>query len=180
MEITTGFQEKRIFRIIMFFSVVVFGIILTLSLLPKSENIPSYASWLPRINACINATVSLLLIISYYQIRNKKVQQHKKLNIAAFILSCLFLVTYVWFHSFGIKTSFPADHALRPLYLFILITHIILAAGVLPLVLMTFYLGIMMKVQRHRKLAKWTFPLWLYVAVTGVVVYLMISPYYRF
>lgn len=180
MELVANQQEKKIFRAIMAFSVIVFILVLTLSLLPQNETIPPYAIWLPRINAMFNATASLLLIMSFYQIKRKNIELHKRLNITAFVLSSLFLVSYVWFHSFGIKTSFPADNPLRPLYLFILITHIILAAAVLPFVLLTFYLGISMKVQRHRKMAKWTFPVWLYVAITGVVVYLMISPYYKF
>jgi len=79
-----------------------------------------------------------------------------------------------------VETKFPADNPLRPVYLFILISHIILAAFVMPLVLISFYLGLTMQVKRHRKLTRWSFPIWLYVAVTGVVVYLLISPYYRF
>ena len=181
MELTANPQEKKIFWAIMVFSMVIFIVVLLLSMLPQAEVIPSYAAWLPRINAILNGTASLILMISFYQIRRRKnIQIHKRLNIAAFALSSLFLVSYVWFHSFGIETTYPADNPLRPVYLFILITHIILAAGVLPLVLITFYLGITMKVTRHRKLARWTFPVWLYVTITGVVVYLMISPYYRF
>ena len=173
-------QEKNIFRFIMIFSIVIFAVITYLASLPKAEVIPSYAIWLPRINAILNGTASVLLMFSFYFIKNKKVQIHKRLNITAFLLSSLFLVSYVWFHSFGIKTIYPADSPIRPVYLTVLITHIILAALVLPLVLLTFYLGITMKVERHRKLARWTFPIWLYVTVTGVIVYLMISPYYRF
>lgn len=151
-----------------------------LSMLPRAAVIPSYAAFLPRINAIFNGTASILLMASLYHIKRKNIKVHKRLNISAFVLSSLFLVSYVWFHSFGISTVFPAADSLRPLYLFILISHIILAAGVLPLVLLTFYLGIMMKVERHRRLARWTFPIWLYVTVSGVVVYLMISPYYNF
>ncbi len=182
MELATNPQEKKIFWGIMIFSVVIFLVVLFLSMLPKAEagSLPSFVAWLPRINAIFNATASLILMASFNQIKKKNVEMHKRLNIGAFVLSSLFLVSYVWFHSFGIETSFPADNALRPVYLFILITHIILAAGVLPLVLYTFYLGITMKVQRHRKLAKIAFPIWLYVTITGVIVYLMISPYYQF
>jgi putative membrane protein len=180
MTLVDNKQEKNIFRFIMIFSLVIFLVITFLSFLPKAEVIPSYAIWLPRINAMLNGTASILLMLSFYFIKNKKVQIHKRLNITAFLLSCIFLVSYVWFHSFGIKTAYPADSPIRPVYLTILITHIILAAVILPFVLMTFYLGITMKVERHRKLARWTFPIWLYVTVTGVVVYLMISPFYRF
>jgi putative membrane protein len=180
MDLVSTPQEKKIFRIIMIFSIVIFLVILVLSRLPKAAVIPSYASWLPRINAILNGTASALLMASLYFIRRKNIVMHKRLNIGAFVLSSLFLVSYVWFHSFGIKTTFPADNPLKLLYYFILITHIILAAIVLPLVLLTFYLGINMKVVQHRKLARWSFPVWLYVTVTGVVVYLMISPYYQF
>ncbi len=173
-------SEKSIFRFILVFSLVIFLVVTVLSFLPRAATIPSYADWLPRINAILNGTTSLLLIISYFCIRRKKIILHKRLNITAFVLSALFLVSYVWFHSFGIVTKFPVDHPLRAVYLFILITHIILAAVILPFVLFTFYLGLGMQVARHRKLARWTFPFWLYVTITGVVVYLMISPYYRF
>jgi putative membrane protein len=180
MELAGTPQEKKIFRVIMIFSVVIFLVILFLSRLPKAAVIPSYASWLPRINAILNGSASILLMVSYYFIRKKNIVMHKRLNIGAFVLSSLFLVSYVWFHSFGIETTYPSDNPLRPLYLAILISHIILAAIVLPLVLLTFYLGITMKVVRHRKLARWSFPVWLYVTITGVLVYLMISPYYTF
>ena len=173
-------NDKLVFRIIVAISVFVFVTILVLSLLPQSAVIPAYAPWLPKLNALINGTCSLLLIVSLYNIKKKNILMHKRLNITAFVLSSLFLVSYIWFHSFGIKTSFPTDNSLRPVYLFILISHIILAAIVLPLVLLSFYYGITMQVQKHRKLTRWSFPIWLYVTVTGVVVYLMISPYYRF
>lgn len=173
-------RDKKIFRLIFLFSAVIFLTILVLSMLPKSENIPSYATYLPKFNALVNATCSVLLIASLYNIRRKNIAVHKQINITAFVLSALFLVSYVWFHSFGIKTQFPSENPLRPVYLFILITHIVLAAIVLPLVLISFYYGITMQVQKHRRLTRWSFPIWLYVTVTGVIVYLMISPYYKF
>ena len=171
--------EKSVFRAIAVVSAIVFILILWLSSLPKSESIPSYAHWFPRINAMINGTASVLLLFSLYFIKRKNITMHGRLNITTFILSSVFLISYVWFHSFGIETKYPAT-PLRPVYLFILITHIILAAAVLPLVLFTFYLGLSNKVERHRKVARWSYPVWLYVTVSGVVVYLMISPYYNF
>ena len=175
-----GISEKQIFRLIVSFSVIVFLLVAFLSFVPRAKEIPFYAHWLPRINALLNGTASILLMVSYYCIRKKKINIHKLLNITAFLLSAIFLVSYVWFHSMGIETKFPADNPMRPIYLFILATHIILAAVILPFILFTFYLGLGMQVARHRKLARWTFPCWLYVTITGVVVYLMISPYYRF
>ena len=105
---------------------------------------------------------------------------HKLLNIITFLLSSLFLISYVIFHATGIKTTYGGEGSIRIFYYFILITHIILAAFVLPLVLFSFYHGLKMHVERHRKLVRWSYPIWLYVTVSGVIVYIMISPYYTF
>lgn len=174
------FNERNVLRGIFFLSGVVFLLIVVLGMLPRAETVPPFVRYLPGLNALINGTCSILLITSYYFIRNKQVEKHKKLNIITFVLSSVFLLSYVAFHSFGIETRFPADNPLRPLYLTVLISHIILAAVVLPLVLLSFYYGLTNKIKSHRRLTRWSFPIWLYVTVTGVVVYLMISPYYRF
>lgn len=105
---------------------------------------------------------------------------HKKLNITACVISTVFLLSYVAFHAFGVETRFPADNPLRPLYLTILISHIILAAFVLPLVLLSLYRGLTNQISSHKKITRWAYPIWLYVTTTGVIVYLMISPYYKF
>ncbi|MEO5572841.1 MAG: DUF420 domain-containing protein [Bacteroidia bacterium] len=173
-------NEKKIFRIILAISIFVFLIVLILSLLPKSDHIPFFVPFLPKINAFLNGTCSVLLITSLYFIKQKRIDIHKKLNITTFILSSVFLVSYITFHSFGVETKFPPDNPIRPVYLFILLTHIFLAAIVLPLVLISFYFGLTMQVKKHRKITRWSFPIWLYVTVTGVIVYLMISPYYKF
>ena len=173
-------NDKTIFKIIIALSVVVFAVVVVLYNLPKAETIPGFVKYLPALNACINGACTVLLLISYYCIRNKKVTLHKKLNIITFVLSALFLMSYILFHSFGIETKFPADNPLRPVYLFILLTHILLAAIVLPLVLISFYFGLTGQFAKHRKTTRWSFPIWLYVTSTGVIVYLMISPYYNF
>jgi putative membrane protein len=173
-------SDKGIFRVIMVLSVAVFGVIVLLYSLPKQDFIPQWAKQLPLLNASINGTCSLLLLASLYCIKNKNIVWHKRLNITTFVLSSLFLVSYIVFHSFGVETRFPEDNPMRPYYLFILLTHIVLAAIVLPLVLISFYFGLTGKVEKHRKVSKFTFPVWLYVTVTGVVVYIMISPYYQF
>ena len=172
--------DQAVFRIILVLSVIVFGVIVVLYSLPKQDFIPYWAKKLPLFNAAINATCSTLLVASLWCIKNKKAEWHKRLNLTTFLLSSLFLVSYIVFHSFGVETKFPADHYLRPLYLVILLSHILLAAIVLPLVLVSFYLGLSGKIEKHRRLSKFTFPIWLYVTVTGVVVYIMISPYYQF
>jgi putative membrane protein len=178
METPAG--QKKIFWLITLVSVVVFTVVLFLSRLPKAEVIPWYVPLLPRLNAVINATCTCLLLASLYLIKKKKINLHKKLNLTAFALSSLFLVSYIIFHSYGIETRFPSDNPLRPVYLVILLTHIVLATIVLPLVLLSFYFGLTMQVIKHRAITRWSYPVWLYVTVSGVIVYLMISPYYEF
>jgi len=173
-------SEKFYLRIIYIVSAVVFLLVLVLSRLPKSETIPPFVAFLPKLNAILNGTCTVLLLVSFYFIRRKKVKIHRRLNLAAITLSTLFLLSYVTFHSFGVETRFPADNPLRPVYLVILGSHIVLAAIVLPLVLISLYRGLTNQVERHRKIVRWSFPVWLYVTVTGVIVYLMISPYYQF
>ena len=174
--LSEGFYKKLIWVL----SVTVFLLVLILSWLPKANHIPSWATILPTINAILNGCTFIVLMISFYFIRRKKIAIHKKLNIVACIFSTIFLLSYVTFHSFGVETRFPADNPMRPLYLFILSTHIVLAAIVLPLVLLSLYRGLTMQTASHRKIVKWSFPVWLYVTLTGVIVYLMISPYYKF
>lgn len=173
-------NEKRILKGIYILSGIVFLLVVILSMLPRAEHVPSFVQWLPKVNAFINAACSVLLVTSLYYIKKRDIQTHKKLNILTFVLSTIFLLSYVTFHSFGIETKFPADNPVRPWYLLILISHIILAALVLPLVLLSFYYGLSNNIKAHRRLTRWSFPIWLYVTVTGVIVYLMISPYYEF
>ncbi|OFY85397.1 MAG: hypothetical protein A3F72_03785 [Bacteroidetes bacterium RIFCSPLOWO2_12_FULL_35_15] len=179
---TTNKKDKFYFRLVLVISVLVFTAVILLNrkVLPRPEVIPSFTYFLPMLNAFINGTCSILLLLSLYFIKRKNIAAHKTTNIITFLLSSIFLVLYVMFHYFADETKFPAENSLRPYYLFILITHIILAASVLPLILLSFYYGLGMQVAKHRKLVRWAFPIWLYVTVTGVVVYLMISPYYPF
>ena len=173
-------SERFYLRLIYILSAAVFLLIVILSQLPKAGVVPPFVKVLPKINAILNGTCTLILLTSLYFIRRKRVDIHRKLNLLAVSLSTIFLLSYVTFHSFGVETRFPAENPLRPVYLFILITHIVLAAIVLPLVLISLYRGLTNQVQRHRKIVRWSYPVWLYVTITGVVVYLMISPYYGF
>ncbi len=173
-------KHKFYLRIIYFISSVVFLLVVFLSQLPKAETIPEWAKALPVLNAFLNGITTIILLVSLYFIKKKKIVIHKRLNLLACSLSAIFLLSYVTFHSFGVETRYPADNPFRPLYLFILITHIILAAIVLPLVLISLYRGLTNQVQAHRKIVRWSFPVWIYVTITGVIVYLMISPYYQY
>ncbi len=178
-------NDKSISRVILGVSIFVFAVVVILqskifNIFPDKSAIPSWVFFLPKLNAIINGTCTVLLLLSLYFIKRKDIQTHKKLNITTFILSSLFLVSYIIFHATGIKTTYGGEGNIRIVYYFILITHIILAAIVLPLVLFSFQKGLQMQVEKHRKLVRWSYPIWLYVTVTGVIVYLMISPYYTF
>ncbi len=136
-------------------------------------------SFLPPIYASINGITAFLLISAVIAIKNKKQGLHEFLMKTCMILSSLFLIMYVLYHMTSESTSFGGSGSLRYVYFFILISHILLSVGVVPLVLFTYLRAWRKDFKRHRALAKIAFPIWLYVAVTGVVVYLMISPYYK-
>ena len=134
--------------------------------------------FLPTINASINGMVSVLLVVGFLLIKQKKVQAHKAVMTTNIVLSALFLVSYVLYHTTHESTVYGGEGVIKYIYLFILLTHIVLAIVIVPLVLISFTRGLSEQFDKHRKIAKITFPLWLYVSVTGVIVYLMISPYY--
>jgi putative membrane protein len=171
-------NDKKFFALSIVVSVVVFGVVVILNILPKPDFTPSFIRYLPLLNATINGICSFLLLTSLYFIRRKNIRAHKKINISAFFLSSIFLVSYILYHYFSIEVRFPADNPMRPVYLIILITHILCASAILPFILMSFYRGLNMQVEKHKKIVRWSFPIWLYVTVTGVIVYLLISPYY--
>jgi putative membrane protein len=131
-------------------------------------------SVLPTINAFLNATAAVLLVWRYALIRRKRIQQHRKVMTAAFVVSCLFLVCYLIYHVQVGSVPFSRKGTVRSLYLSILATHTTLAAAVPVLAVMTFRRGLAARLDLHRRLARWTLPIWLYVSVTGVVVYLML------
>ncbi|MEN8765064.1 MAG: DUF420 domain-containing protein [Wenyingzhuangia sp.] len=134
--------------------------------------------FLPPIYATINAITAVLLVGAVIAIKNKKIRIHEVLIKTAMVCSALFLVMYVLYHMTSDSTEFRGTGTIRLVYFFILVSHIILSITVIPLVLTTFVRGINREVERHKKIAKITFPIWLYVAVTGVIVYVMIKPYY--
>jgi putative membrane protein len=141
--------------------------------------IPGYNfSFLPPIYASINGLTAVLLLIALWAIKNGKVKLHETLTRTCLALSAAFLVMYVLYHITSDSTSFGGEGFIRGVYFFILISHISLSVVIIPLVLFTFARALDKNFVQHRKLAKITFPIWLYVAVTGVVVYVMISPYY--
>ncbi|AJH13756.1 DUF420 domain-containing protein [Myroides profundi] len=135
-------------------------------------------SFLPPIYASINGLTAVLLVWAVMAIKKGNKQLHERLIKVCIACSLAFLAMYVAYHMTSIETKFGGEGIIRPIYFFILITHILLSIIIIPFVLFTFVRGISGSYARHKKLARITYPMWLYVAVTGVIVYLMISPYY--
>jgi uncharacterized membrane protein YozB (DUF420 family) len=129
---------------------------------------------LPTLNATLNATAAILLAIGWVLIRRRRVRAHRAVMLAAFGVSTLFLISYVIYHANAGSRPFPGQGAIRGVYFFILITHIVLAAAIVPMALLTLSRGLREQFDRHVPLARWTLPIWLYVSITGVVVYLML------
>ena len=129
---------------------------------------------LPHLNAALNALAGTLLTIGYFLIKAGRIEAHRRCMIAAFVVSALFLASYVTYHANVGSRPFPGTGLVRTIYFTILIPHVILAAAVLPLALITLRRGLRRDDVRHRRLARWTLPIWLFVSVTGVVVYLML------
>ena len=134
--------------------------------------------FLPPIYASINALTAMILVVAFVAIRQKKIKLHESLMKSAIALSLVFLVMYVAYHMTSDPTPYGGDGMLRYIYYFILISHIILSIGIIPMVLVTYVRAISKRFADHKKISVITFPIWLYIAITGVVVYLMISPYY--
>lgn len=142
--------------------------------------IPGYDfSFLPPIYATINGITAILLVVAVIAIRNKKRRLHEFLMKTCIGLSAAFLIMYVLYHMTSDSTAFGGHGPVRAVYYVILISHIVLSVAVVPMVLFTFSRALSGNFEKHKALAKFTFPLWLYVAITGVIVYLMISPYYN-
>ena len=135
-------------------------------------------SFLPPIYATINGLTAVVLVVAVWAIKNGKRNLHENLMKFAILLSVLFLGMYVAYHMTSDSTKFGGEGAIKYIYYFILITHILLSVIIIPFVLITYVKALSQRFDKHKKIAKITFPMWLYVAITGVVVYVMISPYY--
>lgn len=129
---------------------------------------------LPAVNASLNAISGVLLIVGYALIRARRIEQHRVCMLAAFTTSSLFLVCYVVYHAQVGSVPFTREGFVRPIYFTILVTHVLLAAAVLPLAIVTLSRGLKRRVARHRAIARWTLPIWLYVSATGVLVYVLL------
>lgn len=145
---------------------------------PDKKLINIDVSFLPKLNASINFLVSCFLVLGLYFIKKGDQEKHQKAMLTAFGLSALFLISYVVYHFLSESAKFGGEGIIRPIYFFILLTHIVLAAVQLPFILFTFYYALTEQLEKHKKLGKITWPLWFYVSVTGVLVYLLNAPYY--
>lgn len=134
-----------------------------------------WATWLPALNSLLNATTTLLLILGFKAIRARNVKKHIKLMISATGTSGLFLISYILYHHFQGDTKFLATGAVRPIYFFILISHIVLSIPLVPMVFATLYHAAKDNKEKHKKIARKTFPIWLYVSVTGVLIYVFLK-----
>lgn len=171
-------NDRKATWLIGIFSVVVFAVVVSLGRIKLDVQLGFDPHVFAKINAILNSLVAVLLVIALVAVKNGNYLLHKRTMITAMILSILFLVSYIAHHLFAGETKFGGEGALRYIYYVILATHIFLAAFILPFILFTAYRGLIAEWPGHKKLGKITWPIWFYVAVTGPVVYLLISPYY--
>lgn len=169
-------KEKKFNKLITIVSIVV-PVVVALLFGVKIPNVKPL-SFLPPIYASINGITAVLLVVAVVAIKNGKKEVHQKVMTVCIGLSLVFLLLYIGYHMTSDSTSFGGEGIIKYVYYFILITHIVLSIAIIPLVLRTYAKAYLEQFDAHRKLAKITFPIWLYVAITGVIVYIMISPYY--
>ncbi|WMT27576.1 DUF420 domain-containing protein [Bacillus aerius] len=172
-------KPKNFTGIVVFLTIAINGLIALLFFMPKTDKFSHLdITFLPLLNAVMNSFTFIFLLSALIMIKQKNIKAHRRFIFAAFSTTLVFLISYVTYHSMAADTHFGGEGIIRPIYFFILITHIVLSAVIVPLALITLFRGAQMQVERHRKIARWTMPLWLYVSLTGVIVYMMISPYY--
>jgi len=189
-------NDKTVFKLVLAVSALICVVVVVLNqkLIPVPDSFPQFIYKLPLLNAFLNGSCSVLLVASLLAIKKRNIELHKKLNLTAFLLSSLFLISYVTAHYFIPDTKFgdvnhngvleqlelTAVSGIRPIYLVILLSHIFLAVIVLPMILLSFYYALKDDRVKHKKITRFSYPIWLYVTVTGVVVYALISPYYNY
>ena len=171
-------NDKVAKRIIWLLSLIVFLVVVSLKYIHLDAELGFDPHVFATVNAFINGSVAFLLLAALFVVKQKNYVLHKRLMLSAMILSSLFLISYIAHHVLTGDTVYPKDAPMRAFYFIVLITHIILAAVILPFILFTTYRGLTADFQAHKKIARITWPIWFYVAVSGVIVYWMISPYY--
>jgi len=167
---------KKMNRVAWVVTVVIIGIVTMMRRIHIDTSIDF--SFLPAFHSSLNAITAVILVIAFVKIKQGNVHVHRKMMTAAIITSCLFLLSYVTYHITNPETVYCGTGVIRTLYLIILITHVILAGVIVPFILFTFIRAYTHQIEKHRRMARWVFPIWLYVAVSGPVVYLMLLPCY--
>jgi putative membrane protein len=172
--------KKNYNPLVIVLSIAIIGLVALAFFLPKFDFLKNKdLSMLPLVNAILNSITFISLSTALIAIKRKNIPLHKKMIFTALSSTALFLVTYLVYHFGAPHTLYGGTGLLKAIYLFILLTHIVLAAAIVPLALLSLARGLNMQVEKHRKIARWTMPIWLYVSLTGVIVYIMISPYYK-
>lgn len=172
-------RQRNYTPFIVITTVLIYVVIGVLSGLPGYEGDLAFdITVLPMLNAIFNSFTFIFLLAALIAVKRKNVTLHRRFIFAAFATTALFLMSYVTYHYLAADTPYGGEGALKVIYYFVLITHIVLAAVIVPLALITVTRGLNMQVAKHRRIARWTMPLWLYVSLTGVLVYVLISPYY--
>ncbi|GAB4337174.1 MAG: DUF420 domain-containing protein [Flammeovirgaceae bacterium] len=194
MNIQISRNDNKYMRIIAVLSIAIPLIVALLLMIPQTGKLGNLdVSFLPHLHAILNSATTISLMIGFFAIKTQKTELHKTMMLFAVLLSSIFLISYVVYHFQGTPTYFgdsnfdkvvsPEEResvgGWRTTYLLLLASHIILATIVVPLVLLAIYFAFSKQFERHKKIVKWTFPVWLYVAISGVLVYWMISPYYQ-
>lgn len=172
-------NDKKAKMLILIFSFIVFAAVVVLGRVKLNVHLGFDVHIFARINATINSIVAILLLVGFFAVKMKKYLLHKRIMLTAIVLSSLFLISYICHHLLAEETKFGGTGTTRYIYYFILGTHIVLAGIILPLILFTAYHALIGEYNKHKKLVRITWPVWFYVAVTGVAVYWMICPYYR-
>ena len=178
MEALQPVQEQKANRVINILSIAIPIAVAVLLGIRQKVDLGSWTTYLPHVNGVINSITSVLLVLGLYFIRQKNIVAHKRTMLTAFVFGSLFLVSYVLYHLTNESTAFGGQGWVRPVYYFLLVSHIVLSVVVVWFVLRAVYFALSGQIARHKQTVKYAFPIWLYVSVTGVIVYLMIRPYY--
>lgn len=173
--LTTFLLSKKVVNL---FSIAIPVAVAVLLALPQKINLGEWTKLLPHLNGIINSLTSFLLVLGLIFIKQKNIKAHQNVMLVSFVLGSLFLVTYVLYHFSNESTPYP-NNSWKPFYLFVLISHVTLSIGVVRFVLLALYYALQKDFAQHKKMTKIAYPIWLYVSLTGVIVYLMINPYYK-
>ncbi len=179
MTVLTQQQQKSYQKLITVLSIAIPVVVAILLGIRQKIDLGEWTKILPHANAVINSLTSALLVIGLIFIRQKNIRMHRATMLAAFVLGSVFLISYVLYHVSNESTSFGGQGWIRPVYYFLLISHIVLSVVVVRFVLLAVHFALSNQIDRHRKIVRWAYPIWLYVSLTGVVVYALISPYYQ-